>query len=44
LAEQKDEEKSEIGHNKEVIDQLYKNTKGVKTLLEKFPTVVTRIE
>ena len=35
---------NEIGHKKEVIDQLYKNTKGVKHASEQIASVVDRLE
>jgi len=35
---------NEIGHKKEVIDQLNKNTKGVKHASEQIASVVDRLE
>ena len=35
---------NELGHKKEVIDQLYKNTKGVKHMSEQLPSIVNRLE
>ena len=35
---------TELGHKKEVIDQLYKNTKAVKHISESIPNVVERLE
>ena len=39
-----DKRAREFGHNKEIIDQLYKNGKGVLPIAEQVPNIVDRLE